>query len=78
MLHRVNVPGSSPFLVYSIICLHQVTIADQTFNISDNFNLANPVISTLINGEQYTFQQMARQVTGYIKLQYLGTVVSVF
>jgi propionyl-CoA carboxylase alpha chain len=51
-----------------------VDIEDETFEIANNFNLTNPIINALINGEQVTFQLMSKTATGYIKLQYFGTV----
>jgi len=50
-----------------------VNLGDGTFTILDNFNLASPVISAVINGSPVTFQLLSKQSTGHINLQYLGT-----
>ena len=36
--------------------LIQVKVGDETYTIDDNFTLSSPVITTLVNGVQQTFQ----------------------
>ena len=49
---------------------------DDVLTVDDSFHLANPVINTLINGQQEIFQLINKRFDE-IKLQYCGTVVRV-
>jgi len=53
-----------------------VTIGGKDLRINDNFNLATPVISTTVNGQEEIFQLQGRGV-GHIKIQFHGTVFEV-
>jgi propionyl-CoA carboxylase alpha chain len=52
--------------------IYEVEIEGETLTIADNFDLFNPVINAVINGEHETFQLGSREV-GHVHLQYLGT-----
>ena len=65
-MHVHNIP---------VRCCCQVDFGDDSvITVDDSFNLANPVINTLINGQQEIFQLMNRKLDR-LKLQYCGTVV---
>lgn len=53
---------------------YQVTVADHTATIPDEFNLYQPKIAASINGKKHTIQLISHNASGEMNIQFFGTV----
>lgn len=51
-----------------------VKINGETIRVENNFNLSQNIITANVNGSDMTYQLMARDAVGQIKLQYSGSI----
>ncbi|GAB1603492.1 propionyl-CoA carboxylase alpha chain, mitochondrial-like [Argonauta hians] len=56
---------------------YQVTVANHTATIPDEFSLSQPRITVSINGKKHTIQLISQEPSGTMKIQLLGTVFNV-
>ena len=60
------------------MCIHilQVTVGDTTLTVDDTWSPAQPIITPVVDGEEYSLQVKSHDATGAMQLQFRGTVVS--